>query len=412
MVEKEKQVVQKKDKMMVTMTPLLSWRSILALGTGLVVGLGFGVGFWAASPSLNSSLDEMAGVVRAIGTSPAYTASGQPVSGPFESIVQIHVVNPGSSYTTLKALQQRGEYYAAKANTFPFFKFLSEELAKEAPQYSYPPDQLNQMTRIRYDYKAEPLPAMEMKVLGNSDQEASFLAGFIPQVFQKYLVAEETEMRLKEQENALKEMGDVKAALFAAEQELAVLKVKAASDNVTSNPAYLALKAKVSALESQLNAKAIELAVLVAMGSAGQDYQNAVAAVDRTSVALGTAKRELATMEAQVGSDHLSQDVEYQSAETKVKNLEKKLSDLTQTLTASLSPDDDDPSSYLSVGTPSIPMPVPPDRMRARNAVMMGALLGIAVAWALLNFRWILKVMSSMSSPQTPVRKEDEDSEA
>jgi hypothetical protein len=45
--------------------------------------------------------------------------------------------------------------------------------------------------------------------------------------------------------------------------------------------------------------------------------------------------------------------------------------------------------------------------MRARDALIMGGIFGVGVAWVILNFRWIAKGMSSASREG----KEEEDGE-
>ena len=44
---------------------------------------------------------------------------------------------------------------------------------------------------------------------------------------------------------------------------------------------------------------------------------------------------------------------------------------------------------YLVAGNPSMPIPVLPEKMRMRNAIMIGAMAGIALAWVILNFKWL-----------------------
>ena len=57
---------------------------------------------------------------------------------------------------------------------------------------------------------------------------------------------------------------------------------------------------------------------------------------------------------------------------------------------------------FLAVGTPSMPAPVFP--MRLRTALMLGIVVGVAGAWVVLNYRWLTKL--GASSP------EDEENEA
>jgi hypothetical protein len=81
-------------------------------------------------------------------------------------------------------------------------------------------------------------------------------------------------------------------------------------------------------------------------------------------------------------------------------NLNKQLATLTGQL-SSLVGDSFNPASvtnYLVAGNPSMPLPVLPERMRARNALMMGAIVGVGGAWAILNRKWLAKTMSNSSA--------------
>ena len=108
-------IERKERKPVARMIPLLSRRSIIVLVVGLVVGTALGIGYWLMSPSLTLPATEE-------GSGGLAAAMGQQHTGPYECRVNIQVVNPGSSYVSLKDLQRRGEYYAARANSFPFLE--------------------------------------------------------------------------------------------------------------------------------------------------------------------------------------------------------------------------------------------------------------------------------------------------
>ena len=577
-------VVERKErKPVVTMVPLFSLRTMLIVAIGLIVGAGLGLGYWFMNPSLGFLGDQSeSGGLRQYVAPPAPTTDV-----PWTSKVSIQVVNPGSSYMSMRDLQGQGEYYAAKANSLPFLEFLSQELDKQAPEYSHTTDELDQIMRVRYvsnvlnsrttaiNSESEN-PAIEMKVTSASAQEALFLAKFVPEAFQDYLIAEEINQQQQEYQDTLNRIEQVKMAIFEVDNEIAAFNPQvAASDDVNYNPRYVELSARVEALELELNRQAAELAVLTAAGETGaeseidqeyqntleemesvrealveteqeltnlalqraandisndpyylvlkanieslefelqqqtaklalliaeystsqededilagieeihtkQEYKDILAGVERVSIVLGEAKNELSAMEAQASLDFAALDLDYQIAKAKVESLHGQLTDLTERLNRSRSGEQyfvkserafertsealaearnelsileaqicgpggcsvedldyqiaqtkfenlnrelagltgklslllggnvkpAEITDCLVAGNPSMPTPVLPERMRARNALMMGAIVGIGGAWVSLNFRWIAKGMPRSSTPR---RDEDEE---
>ena len=108
----------------------------------------------------------------------------------------------------------------------------------------------------------------------------------------------------------------------------------------------------------------------------------------------------------QLDSEYLAQNLDYQVALNKSNNLNNQLAALTGQL-SSLVGNTFNPASvteYLVAGNPSVPLPVITERMRLRNALMMGGIIGVGVAWAILNRKWLSKSLSSSSS-----KSEDEE---
>jgi hypothetical protein len=56
---------------------------------------------------------------------------------------------------------------------------------------------------------------------------------------------------------------------------------------------------------------------------------------------------------------------------------------------------------YLVIGTPSDPVAVPPDRIRGRNAAMIGGICGLGVAWVAVNRKWIIRQLTSSGTTET-----------
>jgi len=566
-------VERKERKPVARMIPLLSRRSIIILVIGFFVGIALGLGYWFISPSFATpAAEEEPGGLAAL--------IGQPNGGPYECRVNIQVVNPSSSYMSMRDLQSQGEYYAAKMNSLPFLKFLSQELDKQAPEYSHTVDELDQIMRIRYAPNAldsrtsttsleSEAPTIEVKVTVASVQEALFLAIFVPEAFTDYLITEESNQQQLEYENTLKEVESIKTAIIEAQQELSDLSPQGAASDIQNNPSYVALSAKIEALELELDRQAADLSVLIASDRVGeyssileQQYQETLqkakssstalseveqnlhtlemqragndnlrdsadyiilnakiraleleidrlmtgdiettgladmiasgittgliytdtlekvetagaalsearkelailesqsgsdssaesleyqltraraddlslelsilrdrltvltreileeesqpdiqAAFEMTSAALSEARKELAILESQSGNGNSAENLEYQFTQAKIRNLNDKLADLTMKLSfligGNVNPAEI--TDHLIAGNPSMPVPELPERMSARNALMMGAIVGIGGGWAILNFRWIAKGMPKSSTPR---RDEDEE---
>ncbi|MGA3094418.1 MAG: hypothetical protein ABSD79_03420 [Dehalococcoidales bacterium] len=563
---------KKTGKTVGTMVPLFSRRSLLILCTGVIVGSLLGLGYWIVSPSLHSTSSAAGGQTQLSGLTKLVT--GTTTSGPHVSNVNIQIVNPGSSFINVSTLQSMGEYYAAKANSLPFYQFLSQELTEQAPIYSHTADKLGQMITFKVNWNSQ-TPVVQMMVTGSNTEEALFLATFAPDSFKRYLTAEENAKQQQEYQNTLKQIDTIKAAVLEAEKKADALAPPDSVISLNNNPTYIALNAKIQALEGALSTQASKLANDIVTGdvttdpkTVQQEYQetlqqaksisaalsqaeqelhtlelpssssdnatyvmlearvnglelaldrlingyteitgdysihvdglvdlvaggissdaasytdlsnkiyttssdlaaarkdlaefnaqssnnttsdvnyqlakNKVSALnaemsvlvdkltaldrnmagggtlqnaqtqtafDRTSVALAEAKKQLDALQNQPTNYTLPDTLDYQLAKDKVNDLNKLLATVSSQANSMIGGNTAPPESvnYLVAGNPSLPTPVLPERMRARNALMMGAIVGIGLAWAALNFRWLTKGMPS-SNKATP--KEDEE---
>ncbi len=389
---------QKHEKEAVGMVPLFSRWSVITLAIGLIVGGGLGIVYWAMSPQIGGFR---------IGWPPVVAAE-TPTEPLYTSAVHIGITNRGTSYVYLKDLQRLGEYYAAKMNSIPFLEFLSQQVAEKAPQYSHSAYELAQIMRIRYDYTSDS-PSIEIKATTNNNQEAVFLVGATASAIQEYLDMEEQRIRLQEHQDKLKEWESVRAALIEAEKDVARLAPQPYPHNLELDPDYISLSAKVRALQVELDNRAEQLAVLIAEGDTDDAYTDAVKAMERASIALGQAKSELSGMEAETVVELTpEQKLAYMSAQTKAGELSDQLDSLTQTLASWSADSAETPAmiAFYSIGEPTIPAEVPPERVRGRNALMMGAVLGIGGAWLVLNRRWLANGMPSSS---TAAEEEEEE---
>lgn len=382
--------------------PLLSRRSIVFLLTGLIVGSILGLLYWAISPSLAEMEIEPA-------------QSLQSHTGPYEATVSIQVVNPGPSYTSLGDLRRRAEYYAAKMNSLPFLEFLGQELAELGPQYSYTTQDLDQIIDVNYEISSEP-PTIMLRLIGSNVQETLHFATLIPETFQNYLIAEETGINQQEYQNTLEKIENVKNVLLAAEKELTSLRLQASAGELENDATYLELNARVEALQLQLNSQARNLSILIAEGKSRLiiddettlNYIDVLKSFQRTSAALSEAKSELSVLKARAGIDSVVEDLEYQATKTKVDNLNRELVNLTERLSSSLGGNTQalEVIDTLAIGSASVPIPVIPDRIRLRNALSMGGVLGMGGAWVVLNRRWFTKGTESAGDSEP---EEDEE---
>ena len=99
----------------------------------------------------------------------------------------------------------------------------------------------------------------------------------------------------------------------------------------------------------------------------------------------------MSLLQAQLGATNLLQDLEYRLAQERVDDLSGKLSASTRVVTSMLSGTNGQSEvlDYLAVGNASALTPVLPERIRMRDAIVLGTMIGVVGAWALLNRRWL-----------------------
>ena len=540
------------------MVPILSRRSLVILGIGLIVGILLAFGYWLISPAFITPEGETGGDAEGMGL---LGFLGIDTGGPYMSIVSIQLVNPGYEYQPLYIMQQMAEYYAAKHNSLPFFEFLAEELDKRPIEYSYTVDELDDMISTDYDYNSE-IPAIRLTITADTEEEAANLAVLVPQIFVDYLIDEEKDRQEQLYKFTSEEIETVKNNLYLAQLELDTL----LSDEIFSNPSYIALNARVEALQQELNSHISELTIQYLEGSelqeeydnildrmgevtaelteaeselqnmidqssglsiedtaysmileakirglqdeldtliigtettmgltemiatgitsgtaydnlmlkietvaealaeAQQEYDDLMKrasqqdptatleyqiakikvdsltaklqtlqekliplydqimsldggnsqsdselAFDRISVALAKAMKDLEELEKQLGYDQVSANTEILAAQDRVNTLTARLEELNNELTALSGYNIESlENEYLVAGNPSIPFPVLPERSRARNTLLTGAIAGIIIAWIILNFRWLINLVSPSGERAKPEEEEEE----
>jgi hypothetical protein len=101
--------------------------------------------------------------------------------------------------------------------------------------------------------------------------------------------------------------------------------------------------------------------------------------------------------------------MDYRNLTDKINTLNTELVNLNARLNASSSEGNYSRiTNYLTMGNPTVPTPVAPERLRLQNAIMFGAVLGLIVTWLGLNRRWLVKQVFSSGSRATV----EEDNEA
>jgi len=303
------------------MVPILSRRSLVILGIGLIVGILLAFGYWLISPAFITPEGETGGDAEGMGL---LGFLGIDTGGPYMSIVSIQLVNPGYEYQPLYIMQQMAEYYAAKHNSLPFFEFLAEELDKRPIEYSYTVDELDDMISTDYDYNSE-IPAIRLTITADTEEEAANLAVLVPQIFVDYLIDEEKDRQEQLYKFTSEEIETVKNNLYLAQLELDTL----LSDEIFSNPSYIALNARVEALQQELNSHISELTIQYLEGSELQEeYDNILDRMGEVTAELTEAESELQNMIDQSSGLSIEDTAYSMILEAKIRGLQDELDTL------------------------------------------------------------------------------------
>jgi hypothetical protein len=216
----------------------------------------------------------------------------------------------------------------------------------------------------------------------------------------------------KEYTTAVSKVEATSKALVEAKNERSNILNQSSQNQTISNPDYQVLQIKISTLNAQQTTLRAKIAQLYQqlLNSEGKDTQaEAQALFSNTNLALIQAKKDRDAMEKKLGYNRLSSNLDVKIAQDKVDNLNSRLETLTKQLgslvggNANLLQTD-----YLVAGNPSHPFPVLPERARAKNTLMMGAIFGVVLAWGALNNKWIIKSIRGLGSskPQEEIKEE------
>ena len=294
------------------LVPIFSWRSLVVILLGLVIGLGVGIFYWAFSPSAVVS-DEVepansgGGFLEALGIGPA------PPTEPWRSEVRVQVVNTSSSFVSMAQLASVGTYYAAKAKSLPFLQYLSTDLAANSPMYQHTVDELNTIITGEYDGTTVQ-PTIILQITTPTAEEALFLASRISEVFQNYLIAEEKKKQEQTRETILVAIDDVKKAIIEAEGQVSILEGEGVS-GINTNSAYIALDTRVKALETELLRLANILATITYEGDSEeaiqQEYEKTLQEIDLVKTGLLAAQQEVNDLAVQKAATDITNHPSY-----------------------------------------------------------------------------------------------------
>jgi hypothetical protein len=374
--------------------PLLSRRSIIVLSIGLIVGAGLGMGYWVISPP-------------SLGASSASLPGGDASSPVYESRVSVMVSAPSAAYVDVKDRSRQAEYWQTKFDSPAFLDFLSQTITEQGLSHSYTSTELSYLLSSRFDGSS---PEFQIIVRSHDAEEVNLLVGVVPNVFKDYLITEEKTAYQSQYEETQTEFNKVKTDLAEARNQLNAMIPEDLPLDPQQVPTYIVASAKVAALEKQLQDLFVEVASAIANGQSETEYQDTLIKIDRVSAALAEARNVLSRTQLQIeaNKNSLNQDPAYVLASARVETLTSELASLASNLASSSTESSKQPEvlRLFDISQPSTITVVPPDKMRRRDVLLMGGILGMGLAWVGLNFKGLL---NTARSPSVNVAKREED---
>ncbi len=385
------------------MIPLLSRKSIVVLSFGVVLGIVAGLGYWAISP-LQFQLGW-----------PPITAPDLPAL--HESTVEIEPAVQGALGESYKTLQRQAEDIAWRLESTPFYGFLINRLSEDKPDFAESAETIHnalawgmedpeaiagvKVIDIKVTYE-DIMTRVAVRAYGQSPEEADWIAASVPVLLREYLVAEEIEVQLAQYQEALVRIDSLKEELSIAREELSSL-------SPLGNTTYLELEASLimaralrDSLRDELYALADGLAGLTAAGATGADeYNRILNQIELVSADLARVQQQADTLELQLegGAYGGATNLDYVVAYNKVSELSSELDNLSRSVAVVPTTTEVEKvveSRFLAFEpTPALEVPV--EKIRGRNAVAIGAVLGVGFAWLGLNRRQLMARLKSSS---------------
>ena len=383
--------------------PLFSRLSLIVLSVGLIVGILLSLTYWALSP-IN---------VRFQPEWPPILVAGVNEDKPvvYQSTMKIEVEGFWSKADEREKLEDFGEYCALVINSGIFSEYLSQAHQELDLDYAHTvrtAEELSGMITASYRYEEH---IVRVRVNSNDPDEATAIGGLVSEVFPDYLLAELNAMRMEQYHLLLERLDVVSVSLSEVKKSMDAL-LPDDGDNLQEDAAYLALEAKTAALNAELNALAAQEIAMTDRNT--YEHEEILEEIMEVSRALAEARREMEAFIQHSDIEEIKLTPEYITLYTKETALEQERYRLITDLAWANSYYLDKLELVDSVipGSPSDPETLPPDRVRGRNAIMMGAVLGIGCAWLGLNSRGLINEIRRFTYTNgRPAEEEEEDEE-
>jgi aminopeptidase N len=337
--------------------------AIVVLGVGAGLALGYG-GFSYTS---------------------RYMSSGEETD--WRSEVQLRVMSPANADIDSRVLQNRMQYYIARAQTMPFLTYLSDKIAQEKPEYKLTADELSALIKIQTDdFTSAPVTNYRVIVTTANQSQTEYLVVRMPQAFKDFMIEEATTKAAQQYQDLLKDIESTKAALVQANHELNALIPSGVTGSVELSSDYVVVSAKLKGLQERLDLLTTQVAALTQAGKADDPAVSALtASINETTAAVVKAQQQLSVMRGRSWDGNNPVSLQYKMAQDKVTNLDQQLTklvgqrDALQFSKVDLSTITD----YLVVERPSAaahPAPL----LKLSTALIGGAVVGAIVAWIVI----------------------------
>ncbi len=368
-----------------TIVPLLSRRSIVFLSIGLVLGICLGLGYWAISPVQVGFSGEWPLIKVAGLTAPRPTV--------YESRVLVNIVGWWTRGAERERLETFGEYSEATLNTSLFMTYLSEELAKANVKYQRSPEELDEMVTASYRYAEH---YVRVLVTSYDPEESNAVADLIARIFPSYLDEQAGVARSEQYQRLLQKLDKNSVDLVEVDTELAVFTAGQDTDagDPTLNPDYIVLQTKATALSGRLS----ELSLAqMALDLDSDEYLYITREMADISLEYVLIRKDIDALNSGSNAEEFKTTPAYITLTAKQSALEYERSNLIRSLTSLNSEylEQLDLIATLALDSPSAPVPLAPDRIKGRYALIMGTLLGLFGAWLVLNFRALVQQVRS-----------------